>query len=147
MLCAVVYMEASGPCLGDYGSHTAAINLAYADLHGYDMVLHGGFAGEESHAAWQKLRAVRELFVPSSEAHIWRPTHSYDIVAYVDSDAAVVNMQFNLTQRMAGAWAKHGTPCTLRTPREPRKPRKPTHTTPDATAPIDNLQPRARVTG
>lgn len=47
-----VLMVAMGSCLADYGHHTVAINLAYAERHGYDLVVHDGYANERSHPAW-----------------------------------------------------------------------------------------------
>ena len=46
-----ILMVAMGTCLADYGHHTVAINLAYAEKHGYDMGVHDGYPGEKSHPA------------------------------------------------------------------------------------------------
>ena len=101
-----VFMVVMGSCLADYGHHTVALNLAYAERHGYDLVLHDGFSGERSHPAWQKLRVVAELMSEGSELLTSlfpssRRPKPYEVAMYIDADAAVTAMHLELEPLLA----------------------------------------------
>lgn len=71
-------------CTAGSGTHAALLGLVrpmlshYADLHGYDLIVHDRSLQTERPAAWDKIVLIRSLL------------EQYDTVVWVDADAAIV---------------------------------------------------------
>ena len=98
-------------------AESTANKQAYADLHGYDLIVDEDIVDKSRPASWSKLLAMRK-YLPN-----------YDFVLYIDIDTIIMNpdrrlediVDFNYDQMLAadknglncGVWMLRNTPWTL----------------------------------
>ena len=76
------------------GPHQALLALtratfeAYAQRHGYDLVLHTRALDQDRPAAWSKIRLLRQLL------------SRYDLLLWVDADAVIVDHEHDIAERL-----------------------------------------------